>query len=345
MTQACAQLRLEIRVGIRAAVIHRGTFLLDCKKRYWIDPEKRQMHPMIVHKENLKGLAFMCLAACLLAVLVQASPARSEDEEAYGERFFDQLRTIFGRFRDLDLQKAFQEARPIACSELLGRKGEWRPVAFFNEDRKLGDWCRENLQEVKNDLEVYTFSGSCTGNSDAIKVTTEFPTTESIEDYQRGNIDFGKVDVMVNDPVRVLLDKPTMAYTFDLPYLFLTEQRGSRRTYSFNAPNRNSAYATEVSARWECKLVSSNDVTYRFLICRTATVPRGSASRNRKYEPSFGSSAFYILSDGMEAQTSVKVLAGTADPGSEPPPQEPSSPDSPTRPTLTRKGKTTPNVE
>jgi hypothetical protein len=262
---------------------------------------------------------------------------QSDEESSYGTKFFEQLRAIFGKFRDSDLQRVFQEAQPIQCPELVGRKGEWRPVAFFNEDRKLGDWCRESLQQVKSDLAVYTFKGSCSKDQGAVEVITEFPTTESIEAYYQRSIDLGQVDITVNDPVRASQNPKTMAYTFELPYLFLTDQRGTLKTYSFNAPNRNSAYATEVSSRWECKLVASKDVTYRFLICRTATIPRGSLGRNQRYEPFFGASAFFILSDGMEAQTSVKVLSNDGAPSSENPAESAPASGSPARPSLIRK--------
>ena len=289
--------------------------------------------------KSVRVILFICV---LLTTNLPAQQKQFEEERAYGSKFFDELRTIFGRFRDMELQRVFQEAHPIQCSELVGRKGEWRPVAFFNEDRKLGDWCRESLREVKSDLEVYAFKGSCSGDQDAIEVTTEFPTTESIESFNLQKIDLNQMDITVNDPAKVLLNRETMAYTFDLPYLFLTDQRGSMRTYSFNAPNRNSAYATEVSGRWECKMVSSKDVTYRFLICRMTTVPRGSAGRNRKFEPAFGSAAFYILSDGMEAQTSAKVLTSDGNPSSENPGDSSITLDSPARPSLTRKKKADP---
>ena len=300
------------------------------------------MHPISMFKTVSKSVRVILFICVLLTTNLPAQQKQFEEERAYGSKFFDELRTIFGRFRDMELQRVFQEAHPIQCSELVGRKGEWRPVAFFNEDRKLGDWCRESLREVKSDLEVYAFKGSCSGDQDAIEVTTEFPTTESIESFNLQKIDLNQMDITVNDPAKVLLNRETMAYTFDLPYLFLTDQRGSMRTYSFNAPNRNSAYATEVSGRWECKMVSSKDVTYRFLICRMTTVPRGSAGRNRKFEPAFGSAAFYILSDGMEAQTSAKVLTSDGNPSSENPGDSSITLDSPARPSLTRKKKADP---
>jgi hypothetical protein len=281
-------------------------------------------------------LFFICglLAADLPAQ--QRHRIRSNEEDTYGSKFFDQLHAIFGKFRDMDLQRVFQEAQPIQCSELVGRKGEWRSVAFFNEDRKLGDWCREDLEEVKSDMEVYTFKGTCSGDHGAVQVTTEFPTDESIDAYNQRRIDLDQVDVTVNDPVSASLNPTTLAYTFELPYLFLKDQRGSTKIYSFTAPNKDAAYAREVSSRWECKTVSSKDVTYRFLICRTATVPRGSAGRREKWEPSFGSSAFFILSDGMEAQTSVKVLYGDGTPSSEKPAETAPAPNPPARPILKR---------
>src|SRR5687768_14922732 len=68
------------------------------------------------------------------------------DDAPYGRRFFAQLRGVFGRFRDADLQRAFDNARPIQCSQLVNDSGEWRTVAFINEKRELGDWYRRSLE-------------------------------------------------------------------------------------------------------------------------------------------------------------------------------------------------------
>src|SRR5689334_13874079 len=102
----------------------------------------------------------------------QLAPA---DETRYGRRFFLQLRAIFGRFRDSDLQRAFEAAQPIQCSELINGDGEWRTVAFFNERRELGDWYRSNFDEVKTDLSVFTFKGACRGARGPVQLTTKFP--------------------------------------------------------------------------------------------------------------------------------------------------------------------------
>jgi hypothetical protein len=261
----------------------------------------------------LKPVAgILLMISCLSVTELPAQNSRRvqsmpDGENAYGSKFFDQLRSIFGKFQDSDLQRVFQQAKPIECSELVGRKGEWRPVAFFNENRKLGDWCRENLEEVKNDLSVYSFKGECKGSQSSLQVATEFPIEESMEAYNQGRVELEQVDVNVNFPVSVAFNTRTMAYTFNLPFLFQIERKGNNALYSFIAPSRRSAYAREVSSRWECKGVSSRDVTYRFMICRTHTVPSGPAPRGQTYEPSFGALAYFILSDGTEAQTSVNL--------------------------------------
>ena len=279
-------------------------------------------------------LSLALLLTCGLLPAQQEQQEESGEESRYGSNFFDQLHIIFGRFHDSDLQRAFQEAQRIQCPELVAGKGEWRPVAFFNEDRTLGDWYRESLEEVKAHLEVYTFKGECRGDEGTVEVTTEFPTDESVEDYNQRRIKLSQVDITVNDPVKAVLNPKTMAYTFDLPYLFLKSQKASTKTYSLLAPDRNAVYATDVSNRWECKAVSSKDVTYRFLICRTATIPLGAAARNKKWEPSFGSSAFFILSDGMATHTSVKVIVGGGASSSEKPAD--TAPSAPARPVLKR---------
>jgi hypothetical protein len=133
-----------------------------------------------------------------------------------------------------------------------------------------------------------------------------------------------------------------MAYTFELPYLFLTGRKGSVNLYSLIAPDRDAAYATEVTSRWECKAVSSKDVTYRFLICRVATVPSGRLPRNQKWEPAFGASAFFILSDGTEAQTSVNLSFGDGTQAGEKPAAPQPDPASLPRPSLKKTKKTDP---
>ncbi len=299
------------------------------------------MHPMSMRKIALELLCALLATCSLPAIGLPAQPEQQAppvEESAYGSRFFDQLRNIFGRFANSDLQRVFQEAQPIGCSELVGRKGQWRTVAFFNENHELGAWCRQNLEEVRADLAVYTFTGTCHGDQGTVQVATEFPTIASIEAYNHREIDLNQIDVTVNDPVTAMLNSRTMAYTFDLPYLFLTGRRGSMNVYSLTAPDRDAAYATNVTSRWECKSVASKDVTYRFLICRTMTVPSRAPTRNERYEPAFGASAFFILSDGTEAQSSVNLTYGDATQPAVKPADTttPPAPTSPARPALKR---------
>jgi hypothetical protein len=224
------------------------------------------------------------------------------------------LSSIFGKFRDGDLQRVFQLAEPIQCSELLSGKGEWRPVAFFNENRKLGDWYRSNIAEVRSDLSVYLFKGTCQGERGNIELTTKYPVGDSIDAFNAGQIPLNQIDVNVNAPVHLTFDSRSGAYAFDLPFLYLVSRQGNSATYSLIPPHFGDKYSTDVTNAWECKSVSSIDITYRFLICRTSTVDRSPPQRNQpRGTPSFGSSAYFILSDGSEAQSTVTLNFGGAD--------------------------------
>jgi len=244
-------------------------------------------------------------------------------QNEYGAMFFDQLRRIFGQFRDADLQRVFQMARPTQCSELVTDKGEWREVAFFNENRKLGDWHRSSLDEVKNDLAVYIFKGVCRGQRGPVQVITKFPVDESIRAYQERRINFREIEVNENAPVTAAVDSQTEAYTFDLPYLFRTTDKNGDRVYTLNPARLSDRYASDVINRWECKSVIADDVTYQFLICHTTLVPRDAVSGNRGRNASFGASAYSILSDGKEASSTVRLTFGdqpvsTGEPGGTP---------------------------
>jgi len=231
------------------------------------------------------------------------------EEPLYGRKFFIQLRGVFGRFRDSDLQRAFEKAQPIDCAELINERGEWRTVAFFNEKRELGDWYRSTLEEVKSDLAVFIFKGVCRGERGQVQLTTKFPVSESIEAFNQQRIRLDEIEVNVNAPVRASFDARTQAYTFDLPYLFLVGEQGNQRVYSLEPPRLlgRDRYASEAIDHWDCKSVTADAVTYQFLICRTTTVSREAGIRNQSRESTFGASAYFILSDGKEASSSVKL--------------------------------------
>jgi len=227
-----------------------------------------------------------------------------EQNQRYGRQFFVQLRALFGRFRDVDLQRAFERAQPIQCSELVNENGEWRTVAFFNEKRELGDWYRSRLEEVKTDLTVFVFKGTCRGDRGPVQLTTKFPVTESIEAYNQQRIALEQVEVNVNAPVRASFDFQTQAYSFDLPYLFLISRQDDESLYSLAPPKLigRDQYATDVTDHWECKSVTAENVTYQFLLCKTTTLPRTPPARGQIRGPAASRrSAFFILSDGKEA--------------------------------------------
>jgi hypothetical protein len=255
---------------------------------------------------SLKLSALLLLGALFVPNVLSQAQARMQSESlSYSSGFFNELLTLFGRFRNADLQNVFDRAQSIECSDLIWLKGEWRPVAFFNEDRKLGYWCRLSLEEVKADLTVFTFRGSCSEARGKLKVVTKFPVTAAVKAYQKGKVDLSQVDVIENNPVNAVLNAKTKAYTFELPYLFLTNE-GSKRSFSFSPPSRNSVYDMDVSSLWECKAVLSKDVTFRFIICRVSTVLKNMRN-NPTRNTTFGENAFFVLSDGTEAQTNVKL--------------------------------------
>ena len=256
----------------------------------------------------LIALLALSIHVTLIAQHETQIPPRQESQ--YGRRFFIQLKGIFGRFREAVLDRVFDSAVPIQCSELINDKGEWRTVAFFNENRELGDWYRSNLEEVKHDLAVFTFGGVCRGEHGPVQLTTKFPVTESIEAYTQQKIGLEQVEVNGNAPIRAAFDPSTSAYTFDLPYLFLIKQDDSGADlYSLDPPRLadRQRYATDVIDHWDCKSVTAGSVTYQFLICKTTTLPRIPSLRNQPQRPSFGASAYFILSDGEEASSNVKL--------------------------------------
>jgi hypothetical protein len=263
-----------------------------------------------MRKYSAAAIRLVFLLALAVPLLAQrerqiAPPSQSE------KNFFEQLRNLFGRFRETDLRRAFQTARPIRCSELISDTGEWRPVAFFNEDRKLGEWYHRSLEEVNAELSVYTFKGTCKTDQDSVQVLTKFPVQDSQNRYAAGRIALKDVDVNVNAPVTASYNPRTQGYRFELPYLYST--RGNS-VFSLLALTKTDRYATTVLNHWDCKSVTGNDVTFQFLICETATLPRN-MPRGSEADQSFGTYAYFILSDGKEASTSMKLSFGT--PGNE----------------------------
>lgn len=267
------------------------------------------------------SLGFSLLIAAMVLGLApgdaSAQPRRPERtssnpdiESDLGTKFFDQLRTLFGRFRDTELDRVFAAAQPIQCSELVSGDGEWRTVAFFNEDPRLGSWYHRSLEEVKGDLTQYIFSGSCTGDQSGVQLVTKVPVLDSVERYNAGRIHFNEIRMNTNPAVRASFSSRAQIYVFELPYLYVNPKRSGRDpVYSLIPQSADERIDPSVTNHWECKSVRASDVTFQFLICQTWVLPRHPDER-RQNRPSFGSSAYHILSDGKEASTSVKLSFG-----------------------------------
>ena len=244
-------------------------------------------------------------------------PAQSQQDKGdfgreangdFGRKFFEDLRSLFGRLQRSELDGAFRRANGIHCSDLAGQMAEWKEVAFLNDDRKLGDWHYDNLEDVKSDLVAFVFSGTCRGDASPLRVATSYPVTESLQQYQQGKIKFSQVVINDNDPVGVTFDSTSGAYTFQLPYVYAERKNGADSVYTLTPPRTSSTPENDVAIEFRCKAINDADLTYRFLLCRSRVVNRD--GRYREDTPSLGSAAYYILSDGKEASSSVKLDFG-----------------------------------
>jgi hypothetical protein len=226
----------------------------------------------------------------------------------YDTRFFQALQRIFETFNDGDLQRVFQAAQPIGCSDLLG---DWRTAAFFNENRNLERWYYKTFEEVQADLSRYIFQGQCGSESATVEVVSRFPVRQSMEAYNKGEIEFARIAFKVNAPVKASFDSRARAYTFELPYLYITGRNGASNTYSMMPPDAAAKYAQEVTNRWDCKAVKDTDTTYRFLLCRTGILPRNTSLRNQT-DGARGASAYVLLTDGREARATFTLSFPTS---------------------------------
>jgi hypothetical protein len=229
--------------------------------------------------------------------------SNAQDKTAFDARFFKVLQGIFDNFTNTDLQRAFRDAQPIRCADLVG---DWRPAAFFNDDPNLERWVYKTFEEVQADLSRYIFRGNCTSDFARLDVTTRFPIRESLDAYNSGKIEFSKIAFRINPAVPAEFDARIRQYGFELPYLYVTGRRNNTNHYSLVPPDSSIKQTEEVTNRYDCKAVKADDVTYRFAICRTVIVPRNSALRSQA-EAVRGTSAYVILTDGKEAVSTVSL--------------------------------------
>lgn len=251
----------------------------------------------------MAGIFVLSLASQELRAIQIAPRQQSADET----KFFAQLRKVFGVFRYADLQQVFEASPQVMCSELMSGNGEWREVAFFNENRGLGGWFRASMTEIRSQLDVYTFDGTCLKETSALRVATRFPVDASLKAFRQKQIARSDIAVLVNAPVSANFEKQTRAYTFDLPYLFRVSEPNDNPLYALSARTPSDHYAPEAINRWECKAADAEDVTYQFLICRTSLLLKNGSSTDASGKASYGASAFSILTDGREASASVNL--------------------------------------
>src|SRR4029079_16362918 len=90
-------------------------------------------------------------------------------------------------------------------------------------------------------------------------------------------------------------------------------RNGSNNTYGMMPPDSTSKCATEVTNRWDCRALRNTDVAYRFLLCRTAIVPRNRAVLSQAEEGARGTSAYVLLTDGKEARATFTLSFPTDD--------------------------------
>ena len=252
-------------------------------------------------------LATGCILFAAGRAEAQDATPPSPDNPAAVSKFNSQLQLIFGRFSEADLREVFHAANAIRCEELVEGKGQWKPVAFFNDNRSISAWYRHSLEEVKADLREYIFKGTCNDFRSTVQLTTKFPIAESVDLFNDHKIKFQEIEVNVNAAVDAVYNPQSQTYSFDLPYMFLREHRDSMRFYTLT-PQKiadRDSYAQDVIDHWDCKAVLDQDLTYQFLICRVTVATVSSLRRGVRQVP-FGSAAYLILSDGKEASANVR---------------------------------------
>jgi hypothetical protein len=232
----------------------------------------------------------------------------------FGAKFLDDLQTLFGRLETSELDSAFQRAKAIRCSDLTGKSGEWKDVGFLNDNRNLAAWHHEDIDSVKSDPVRYVFSGMCTTEQAPLRLATRYPISESYNQFRKGTIPVSNVAVRDNPPVSVFFDKSTNSYTFQLPFLYAEGASRAETTYTLMPPAAASKPEAGLAEEFRCKAISDTDLTYRFLLCRTALVNLNATNSKQRIPDSPNSRAYYIFSDGREAGSSVNLLFDNAPP-------------------------------
>jgi len=253
---------------------------------------------------------------------VQGGAQTRQQDGAFGTKFFDDLRSLFGRLQQADLDRAFDRAKELRCSDMVDQSGEWKEVAFLNEDRKLGNWHFDNIEDVKADLTKFVFSSDCRGQDSRLTVATSYPVQESMDRLEKGRIALSQVTIIDNAPVKVTFESSDRAAVFELPYVYVdTNKAGPTPVYTLAPPLTTSKRVPGLAIGFRCKAVSDVDPTYLFMLCQTQMIDHNVPAPRPGARVPLGNAAYYILSDGKEASSSVKLVFGNVDdaiPGPQP---------------------------
>jgi hypothetical protein len=130
----------------------------------------------------------------------------------------------------------------------------------------------------------------------------------SLDQFIAGNGPLSNVVVRENESVKASFDRSTNSYKFQLPFLYLEPRlvgQSSDALYTLMPPTAASKPVSDAAEEFQCKGVTDGDLIYRFLLCRTKLF-----APNRSVNWEKGSFAYYILSDGKEASSSVRLNFG-----------------------------------
>jgi hypothetical protein len=203
---------------------------------------------MLFNQERMRTVSTFLFILLVLVSTPLAQWHGPGPTTAYDSKFFQVLKTVFDKFGDMDLQRAFQTAQPVTCADLAGN---WRQAAFFNEDRNLERWYFKSFEEVQSELSRYIFQGSCSSEFAALDLVTRFPVRESVDAYNKSQIEFDRIVFKANPPVKATFDGKPRVYAFELPYLYPTGIRDN--TYTLVPQNAAMKLAADVTNRWDAR--------------------------------------------------------------------------------------------
>ena len=83
-----------------------------------------------------------------MTALAQSEPSsrssQSQPGADFGSKFFDNLRMLFGRLQQSELDRAFQRASAVHCTDLVGQTGDWKEGINRKASPKGGfSFCKE----------------------------------------------------------------------------------------------------------------------------------------------------------------------------------------------------------